>query len=394
MSARPRRTRNLDGKLTAHLSWWEGASTARAYQGPALSTKEADARQINRLPSRATSFYEGFEFFGWGPTLRELLVGTRDESSELQKLRGHEDTLLRHIFSYVAAEWGQHVTLTIPASCVGRLAIAGDKKGMCRFNRGREDPVWQERELVDSLPIVSSSSDMLDESEIKGFVSFAVCGKIEFPVPADRNVNMLPFIFGNKESLPQDLQCYYDCIENCPYLQEEIGKVGYLTIHECYVDTGKAQRREGLHIETPGAFTDKSSSIFSPGREHRWGLGMFYEPDMYDGGIYMASNVSNTSEIFDALVDKEVDGIVDRHGGCEHLRGLIGPGTKLEANELVWMTDCTPHQALPQDTSGYRQFFRVVTSNVSHWFADHSTPNPKVPVPDEVIVVDGNKFEM
>ena len=50
------------------------------------------------------------------------------------------------------------------------------------------------------------------------YVSFASCGKIAFPVPQDRNVNMMPFILGDKESLPNNLLCYHDVIEACPYL--------------------------------------------------------------------------------------------------------------------------------------------------------------------------------
>ena len=65
----------------------------------------------------------------------------------------------------------------------------------------------------------------------------------------------------------------------------------------------------------------------------------------------------------------------------------------MDAGELIWMTDMTAHEALPQKESGFRQFFRVVTPSVSHWFADHSTKNPKVPLPSNVKVVHGNKFE-
>ena len=107
----------------------------------------------------------------------------------------------------------------------------------------------------------------------------------------------------------------------------------------------------------------------------------------------MASSVSNTSQVWDALVDKRCPGIVDKHGGCEYLRPLIGKGTKLEAGELIWMTDCTPHEALPQETSGYRQFFRVVSPYVSHWYAEHNTRNPLVDIPEHVKIVTGNKFE-
>ena len=119
---------------------------------------------------------------------------------------------------------------------------------------------------------------------------------------------------------------------------------------------------------------------------------MFRGHDRFDGGIFMASSVTDTSEVWDALVDSRVPGIVNRWGGCEHIRPLVGEGTKLEAGELIWMTDCTPHEALPQAHSGHRQFFRVVTPAVSHWFADHSTENPKVPLPSNVTVVQGDKF--
>ena len=54
----------------------------------------------------------------------------------------------------------------------------------------------------------------------------------------------------------------------------------------------------------------------------------------------------------------------------------------------------TPHESLPLETSGYRQFFRLVTSQVSLWYRDHSTPNPLGVEPDPQItrVVVGDKF--
>ena len=47
---------------------------------------------------------------------------------------------------------------------------------------------------------------------------------------------------------------------------------------------------------------------------------------------------------------------------------------------------------LEQDT--FRQYFRIVTSNVSFWYKDHSTPNPLGVVPDPSITktVVGDKF--
>ena len=177
-------------------------------------------------------------------------------------------------------------------------------------------------------------------------------------------------------------------------MKEEEGKVAYLTVHESHVDAGTTQRREGLHIESPGFFNDHpNASSFTPGEEHPWGQGAFFGPDRMEGGIYFASSVANTSEVWDALVDKNVPGIVDRLGGCEHLRPLLGKGNKLEAGELVWMTDCTPHEALPQAEAGTRQFFRLVMPYINHWYTKHSTPNPKVKLPNSITVVEGDKFE-
>jgi hypothetical protein len=348
------------------------------------------AQRINLLPTTAEMFYDNhLEPFCWGPTLKALLAGTRDkeDKSPLVLLRAHETTLVRHIYSYVSNQWARHVRLTIPAALVGRTNGADT---MLRFDHGRDGQNFYRRELLRGVSATSYSG--VDN----GFVSFSRCGFVlEFPEPAGRNVNMMPFRLGDKSSLPDDLQSYHELIEKCPYMEDEIGKVGYLTVHECYVDVGEAQRREGLHIESPGVFSDDpNASAFTPGVEHRWGMGVFFGPDRYEGGIYMASSVSNTSEVWDALVDKTVRGIVDKHGGCEHLRSMIGPGTKLQAGDLIWMTDCTPHEALPQEESGYRQFFRVVTPYVSHWYADHSTPNPRVSLPDHVTVVRGGKFEI
>ena len=64
------------------------------------------------------------------------------------------------------------------------------------------------------------------------------------------------------------------------------------------------------------------------------------------------------------------------------------------SGEMVWITDCTPHESLPLPAGKSRQYFRLVTSDVSVWYADHSTPNPLGIVPPEnVKIVSGNKFD-
>ena len=54
----------------------------------------------------------------------------------------------------------------------------------------------------------------------------------------------------------------------------------------------------------------------------------------------------------------------------------------------------TPHESLPLKEATFRQFFRIVTSNVSLWYKDHSTPNPLGVEPDPEVTrtVVGDKF--
>lgn len=361
--------------------------SARTRVSACPDAESIDPSKLELLPAIAESLYgDKLMKFGWKGTLEVLFAGTRDKKSPLSVLREQEATLIREIFFFISNQWAGHVKLTVPAALVGKPPEYFHPDSRMQFNHGRHGMNWTNNSLIDG-----ASSRGFDD----GFVSFASCARVSFPQPDNRNVNMMPFIFGEKTSLPDYLKCYYPLIEQCPYTTDDKGKVGFLTVHESYVDIGVAQRREGLHVERPGSFDDDpGASSFTPATEHRWGMGMFYGDDHYQGGIFMASSIADTSEVWDALVDVRVPNIADRHGGCEHLRGLIGQGTKLKADELIWMTDCTPHEALPQKESGYRQFFRVVTPFVTHWYEDHSTENPEVPLPLNVTVVRGNKFEV
>lgn len=62
-------------------------------------------------------------------------------------------------------------------------------------------------------------------------------------------------------------------------------------------------------------------------------------------------------------------------GDCEHFRDILGDGEVIPANELVWMTDSCPHEALRLKTAQFRQWFRFVTSEVDLWYELHSTAN-------------------
>ena len=54
----------------------------------------------------------------------------------------------------------------------------------------------------------------------------------------------------------------------------------------------------------------------------------------------MASTVADSCEVWNAEV-RDPAGCVGAFGDCEHLRELCGPGTRLEAGQLCWLTDRT-----------------------------------------------------
>lgn len=281
----------------------------------------------------------------WSPQLTTLLAGVQDEGSPLSLLAGYEESLLKRIYENYVATW------------------------------------------VDSVQLTTKTSPE---------IAFSPCARVAFPAPRDISVNMLPFVLGNVGSLPENLRPYHDLIMTCPLQDSEIGKVLYLTVEEGWVEAGETQRRGGLHIESP-RYTQffqspgHTDGVWSgiPGRIG-WGRGVLKD-DQFIGGLYMASTISNTCRVYHALVDKSA---VDTHGGLDHLAQLIpdAQAYDMRANELVWMTDRTPHIVLAQEHREYRQFFRLVTSSLSIWNAVHNTPNPKVSLPEHVIVVHTSRF--
>ena len=110
------------------------------------------------------------------------------------------------------------------------------------------------------------------------------------------------------------------------------------------------------------------------------------------GGIYIALSVSGSTRVWNCSVEPEVVGSL---GDIEHLRSLLpGEGKVLDPEQLYWITDKTPHESLPLRERTYRQFFRLVTADVSLWYKDHSTANPLgvKPDPDVTKIVIGDKF--
>ena len=223
---------------------------------------------------------------------------------------------------------------------------------------------------------------------------------VRFPEPRTqpREVNMMPFVMNDLSSLPKDLAADYgDMIKACvqTLTEEEQGRVGYLTVHESFVPPGKSQRRPGLHTEgysIPPSIKNGIKSAWGWGqwggqalvREptwHMWGMGKPISPGRFQGGIVMASNVSDSCHLYNVRVPQEC---VGPGGDVEHLRnaleetfpGEAAPGhqrkrcrwqdayahkgqtlcaygrfsrgrhpVSMQAGELYWITDTTPHES-------------------------------------------------
>jgi hypothetical protein len=156
----------------------------------------------------------------------------------------------------------------------------------------------------------------------------------------------------------------------------------YLTINEGLVEKGQTQRRGGLHCESPGMLVERGTMEKGTTTHHDpFGSGEYTRTspyaDRFHGGIYMASSVADSCRVWDVQIDPEGIGHL---GDIEHLRSSlpIQPSllSELGAGELVWMTDCTPHEALPMKEGQKRQFFRLVVGPLGVWHAQHNTANP------------------
>ena len=188
--------------------------------------------------------------------------------------------------------------------------------------------------------------------------------RVNFPKYSGIKVNMMPIVFGVHESIPSYLKQYSWIIDQCGFTK---GDIVYLTVHESFVPKNNSQRRGGIHVEAP--------------KLNSWGGGI-WGGSSSDKGIYMAST-DGACNVWNEMVEDR-----DEHGGCN----ANGTPHKMNPNTLYWMTDKTPHQALSNDHDSYRQFFRLVSNDISVWYSKHNTKNPTGVVADcEIVGV--NKFK-
>ncbi|KAJ1549117.1 hypothetical protein HK405_009544 [Cladochytrium tenue] len=400
----------------------------------------------------------------WDPSVLQLLRGALlSNSSPLRVLRLDGDALRLVVAVFRTArarhlDWTQHgfwpnlAHIDFPPPLVkGRDLSAQvtvgeryDKRSISMltgddffdnwYNEGDSPPIRSDMKgLWDGLKNWAVENGLIDPLEVKedifgaendhtsDFDRQALVRSLEDLVEPF-HVNMLPIEMGYHASLPDKCKRYSSiinrCLEHCP---DEYGAVGYLTIHEGFVEPGASQRRPGLHIESPGYYKIDEDGVDDSGeltrRLYRWGLGAGPTIWQIKGGVFQASSVPDTCHVWDCIVHDHGE-IVGPLGNLEHLRHDLDNGppggviavvqgapindvalhrpytSNLAACRVAWMTDRTPHESLPVQRRVFRQYFRLVTSRVTAWYEAHSTRNDECNVvpPDDVDIVRGDKF--
>lgn len=334
-------------------------------------------------------------------SLYSFLEGTLCSSSPLCRLRGQSD-ILRQIWLLACEEWWD-LHIERYGDEIPRLPMW---KGTSSADYLKQYPEF--RQQCGGCPVA-----IVEEGVIFPPLSLEPIEEIGSEY---LYTNMMPISLKNlNRTVPSCCVGYIPMIELClSRMYTGWGQsvpsdmIGYLTIDERPCVPGNSQRRGGLHVESPGvlptidSIDDLQYSLggnFVPGAEHNWGNGLMMRDETFQGGIYMASNIADTCAVWNCRVNDRDGDIIGCHGNIERLRPILGPPTaKLRANDLVWMTDKTPHESLPlpENMAGVRrQYFRLVVGEVTAWFADHSTPNPLgVRPPPTVRIVSGNKFDI
>lgn len=328
------------------------------------------------------------------PILRTILEGVYDSGCPLSNLRGTPH-LVQIIWKYIIGYWKSLITIGVHEKQV---------KPPANMEPGTRITVPQDVFFL----------------ELDGFFR-----NKKFPEPNDININMMPFKMCDAFEecyLPKNLLQYWQNLIKPLFtsynaharLQE--GKICFLTIHESLVGHNESQRRPGLHTDNPGTISiinekldsndDCNDKVWSKGSglsnanfyEHHWGMGVNLKRNKVEGGIYMASTVPKSCAVWNSQIQcDESNGakeIIGKHGDIEFLRPYIGKKRIMKPNCMYWITDRTPHESLPLKEETYRQYFRLVTHQVSLWFEDHSTKNPLGLVPDPKITktIKGSKF--
>lgn len=328
-----------------------------------------------------------------------FLIGLRDRSSPLRILRGHGD-VLKIIWTFACEEWWNfHIQWFIPKLYRYRGMNMRNVTGVSlKAHQVRSDDYIPDLTSVRGALVQEWKEPTNADFVFSGCPMAVIARDVTFPSPLSDSldpsssihqvdnrfcINMMPFDLSKPhKTLPDWCHGYIPMIELCASYMKKPWDVGrttpvdsqtaFLTIDERTVQAGETHRRKGLHVEAP--IWSQSTGV-APVSLH-WGGGPIRASRIH-GGIFCASNVANTTAVWNCQLHDPQAHVIRRHGSIEHCRRLLGkPSKLLQAGEIIWMTDHTPHESLPMPYTSQRQFFRLVVGNVSAWFTEHNTPNP------------------
>jgi hypothetical protein len=199
-----------------------------------------------------------------------------------------------------------------------------------------------------------------------------IINEIKFPIFTGLKCTMMPFIQGDSSSLP-DIFKSYSKIINENYLEK--GEIGFLTIHESFVEAGKSQRG----YNSKGITRNVHIEVGRKNSENRWGgsggssWGGRGKTILEDNTmVLIANSISDTCKYWNTLElsetkDGDLSDYIEKYPE--------NTGQLLKSGEVAKISIFTPHECIPQKESNYRQFFRIVGKGVQGR-EDYFTINP------------------
>jgi hypothetical protein len=179
----------------------------------------------------------------------------------------------------------------------------------------------------------------------------------EFPSFTGTTCNMMPVIQGDPDSLPDRFAQYGDFIESFTL---EPGEIGLFTVQESFVDACKSQRGYGNSARTLHTEGTLVQGEISWGPSPCWG-GRAEVQLARDTRVLICNSISDTCMTWDAEAELTPDGDL---GHVAHLYPRSA-GNMMAAGELREIGILTPHECIPQKTSGQRFFARLVGVGVT-----------------------------
>lgn len=201
-----------------------------------------------------------------------------------------------------------------------------------------------------------------------------IVNTIQFPEFTGIKCTMMPFIQGDSASLPKEYHPYSKII-NENFLEK--GEIGYLTIHESFVEANKSQRgynsvgiNRNVHIEVG---RNKIENYWGGSGGSSWGG---HNKTLLDDNtmVLIANSISETCRLWNTkemayTKDGDLSAYIDKY---PEETGII-----LQSGEVAKISIFTPHECINQKQSGKRQFFRIVGKGVTGR-EDYFTINPLV----------------